>query len=166
MGKPKHRWTRWAGARGLSWALLPFNVGLEAPRFLLAVQGIFHGYFLGRGVRASKVLNPLKQPPPILDAQPFQDFIYVIKGDNMVKVGVSTNPRARCLALQTGSAYPLEIVFAAPVRNAYAVESLAHDLLGSTRIRISGEWFGCSSETAIAAIRRAADTVGVSLFKA
>jgi len=114
-----------------------------------------------------KIMNPLKQAASEIETRPVQTFIYVIRGDyNMVKIGVSSNPDARCAALQTGSPYRIELWFAAPVTgNAYGVESEAHDILVSNGVPMNGEWFDVTPELAIAAIRTAADKLDRILIR-
>ena len=145
------------------------------------LKKLFLGFFIGKVVKASgifksptpiepsslKIMNPLKQAASEIETRPVQTFIYVIRGDyNMVKIGVSSNPDARCAALQTGSPYRIELWFAAPVTgNAYGVESEAHDILVSNGVPMNGEWFDVTPELAIAAIRTAADKLGQPLFK-
>ena len=87
-------------------------------------------------------------------------FVYVIRGDhNMVKIGVSTNPRARLASLQTGSAFPVSFAFIGVTPgNGYDIETEAHRIL--EKHQCNGEWLDCSSELAIAAVMGAASKIG------
>jgi hypothetical protein len=92
--------------------------------------------------------------PPIEGA-----FLYIISGPpGLVKIGVTTDPRARILALQTGSPYPLD--FAAIVAtpgSGYNIEALVHQLLDP--YHVSGEWFRVSPYVAMGTIQRAATSL-------
>jgi hypothetical protein len=80
-------------------------------------------------------------------------FVYVVRGDhNMVKVGVTTNPRARLASLRTGSAFPIDYAYLAvtPGDSGAAIEAAAHKLLD--KHRCNGEWFDVQPEMAVAAI--------------
>jgi hypothetical protein len=87
-------------------------------------------------------------------------FVYVIgqsgAGDCFMKVGVADSPYSRLSQLQIGNPYPLDLMFSQrlPSRNAaLAVEADAHSILADCHM--SGEWFVCHYEDAIAAVREA-----------
>lgn len=89
-------------------------------------------------------------------------FVYVIgQGDGMfMKVGITSNPKARLAELQTGNPYPLDMMHTRrmPSRDAArTVEARVHDILSD--FHMSGEWFGCHYDDAIAAVDRAAGPV-------
>lgn len=90
-------------------------------------------------------------------------FVYVVRGDhNMVKVGVTTNPRARLAQLRTGSAFPIEYAFIGVTPGAgYDIEAAAHAILD--RHRCNGEWFDLSPEMAVSAVMGAAARLGQPL---
>ena len=65
-------------------------------------------------------------------------YICHARGSTRFKVGISTRPKDRRNDLQTGSAFPLEMIFSADVPSR-DVEIRAHDLL--VRWHSHGEWF-------------------------
>lgn len=87
-------------------------------------------------------------------------FVYVVRGDhNMVKIGVTTNPRARLAQLRTGSAFPIDYAFIGVTPGAgFDIESAAHAVLD--KYRCTGEWFDLSPEIAISAVMGAAGKLG------
>ena len=91
-------------------------------------------------------------------------FVYVVRGDhNLVKVGITTNPRARLAQLRPGSAFPIEYAYLAVSSGQPAeVEAAAHKLL--EKHRCNGEWFDVQPEMAVAAIAGAAHKLGQSLL--
>ncbi len=92
-----------------------------------------------------------------------QDFVYVVDGgQGLVKIGVSTDPTARLVTLQTGSPHRLRLAFTAPTfGHAFEIEQEAHAILAAQRA--NGEWFAVSSDLAIAALFGAADRTGFSM---
>ena len=99
------------------------------------------------------------------ETRPEQMFIYVIRAGAKVKIGRSSDPEYRCAKLQTGNPDKLELCFAAPViGDGRMIETEAHDILVSNRIRQNGEWFDVTPEVAIAAIRSAAELLNQPLF--
>jgi hypothetical protein len=90
--------------------------------------------------------------------------IYVVRSEpGPVKVGIATNPRARLSQLRTASAVPLHLDFAAETEgDARALERRAHAILAERRL--AGEWFNIDSREAVAAVRRAAQELGVALY--
>ena len=94
-------------------------------------------------------------------APPSIGFIYVIRGEHgLIKVGSSTNPRARLAQLRTASPFPLEIDYLGFTRaDLYVeVEKTAHAILADHRVNL--EWFDCEPDLAVAAIHRAAYRLG------
>ena len=120
---------------------------------------LFGPRFFGLRTGISLDARELRRAPK----RPDRRCIYVVKGDHaMVKIGVTSSPTVRIAQLKTGSAFPIEYAFIAPVSgDAYAVEREAHALLA--RNRASGEWFDVSPELAIAAVTGAAARLGLSL---
>jgi hypothetical protein len=128
----------------------------QGPRIL----GIRPGIILGasdfsRGQRTQR--NPAAAP---LEG----GFVYAIRGDhNMIKIGTTTNPRARLAQLRTGSAFPIDYAYIAATSGEPAeVEAAAHRLL--EKHRCNGEWFDVAPEMAVAAIAGAAHKMGQSLL--
>jgi probable addiction module antidote protein len=85
-----------------------------------------------------------------------QTFVYVISaGDNLHKVGVARDMRRRLAALSTGCPYHLSVSYSRPCTASTAgiVEQNAHRALSSFKLK--GEWFECSVDEAIEAVRSA-----------
>lgn len=77
-------------------------------------------------------------------------YVYLIKSDNAVKIGVSNNPQSRLITLQTSHHQKLELIYqlqCADQTSAYNVESLLHKRYKS--YNVSGEWFSLDAETVI-----------------
>jgi hypothetical protein len=92
-------------------------------------------------------------------------FVYVVRGDhNVVKIGVTRNPRARLASLRTASAFPIEYSYIAFTDNCGPmIEGAAHTLL--ERYRINGEWYDVAPEMAVAALSAAAHNMGRPLLQ-
>lgn len=91
-------------------------------------------------------------------------FVYVVdSGHGRVKVGMSADPRARLATLQTGSAYPLRLAYAAalPAHLMAPVEAGAHAALDNHRA--GGEWFNVPPDMAVAALHAAGYRAGAIL---
>ena len=59
-------------------------------------------------------------------------FVYVVRGDhNLVKIGTTTDPRARLASPRTASAFPIDYSYIAvtPDNSGPLIEGAAHDLL-------------------------------------
>lgn len=83
--------------------------------------------------------------------------IYLVRASNgMVKIGMTSNPRARLAGLQTGSPLQLSIVHrrSVPTPRARTAEKRIHHTLRAHRAH--GEWFSCPIPKAIAEIDRTA----------
>ena len=90
-------------------------------------------------------------------------FIYVIRGNGLVKIGISADPAQRLAQLQNGFDTPLELTWlAAPDGDAAAIEREAHDLL--RKYRRNGEWFDTSPDIAVGAVSAAAYRRGQQLL--
>jgi hypothetical protein len=71
-------------------------------------------------------------------------YLYVIMGENVVKIGRATNPNERLRELQTGHHIPLKLVAAVP---AHAdLEAAVHKKFA--HLKMSGEWFGLTDALA------------------
>jgi hypothetical protein len=82
-------------------------------------------------------------------------FLYVIsEGDSgPVKIGVSSNPEYRLVALQTGNPRPLSLFWTKRFGRrsaAFDVEREAHVFMSD--MRQAGEWFDADPKTAVACI--------------
>ncbi len=86
-------------------------------------------------------LRALLLRPPMDHRQPRPPDIYFVRADSPtgeIKIGKSTFPRGRLLSLQTGSAYPLEIVALIP-EGGDELEQELH--VRFAHLRMAGEWF-------------------------
>jgi len=91
--------------------------------------------------------------------------IYVITTDKGIcKVGISNNPTLRLEQLQTGSTYPLRLVYQAVHPDASRIEALVHHDLASKHTY--GEWFQVPDVVAKDAIARAAAKLGKPIIGA
>jgi hypothetical protein len=113
------------------------------------------------GIRAGLSFQPSdlrSHKPP----QSAASYVYVVKGEQHVKIGVTKAPDTRLAQLRTGSASPIDYAFLAPASgDPYAIEREAHAMLA--RSRLNGEWFDVQPELAIAAVTGAAAKLGQSL---
>lgn len=91
-------------------------------------------------------------------------FIYVISDESgRHKIGSARDPIARRATLQTGSADRLTLVFAAAAEgsNYFAVEHVAHTIMGAWRVGRGGdEWFAAPASVAIGAVYEASTRTG------
>ena len=76
---------------------------------------------------------------------------------NLVKVGFSTkDPELRAVELNnTGNPYPYEVAYDVLVNEPRDVEQIAHGLLKNKGVHENKEWFNCSIDTAVDAIKKA-----------
>jgi len=80
--------------------------------------------------------------------------VYVLEGEQKVKIGRSKNPEHRAKILAASHHGALRLVYSTNVRHdASFVEAQAHKSLGSDRA--GGEWFNVSTDDAIGAIEGA-----------
>jgi hypothetical protein len=87
-----------------------------------------------------------------------KSYVYVIRGENRLKIGFSIDPDGRFKSLQTNSHDDLEIVYRTElVANYRKIEKVAHKLLKSFKTK--GEWFRVSSDIGIAAVKEAVEIV-------
>jgi hypothetical protein len=125
----------------------------SGPRIFGIRPGIILGaedFGRGRGTQRAPAAEPMTG-----------GFVYVVRGDhNMIKVGVTTNPRARLASLRTGSAFPIDYAYLAvtPGESRTEIETATHALLD--KHRCNGEWFDIAPEMAVAAIAGAAHKLG------
>jgi hypothetical protein len=82
-------------------------------------------------------------------------YIYVISESpaGPVKIGISSNPGARIVELQTGNHRPLSLVYVSPGLSRSDVLSLERSMHASfAEDRISGEWFDVIPRHAVYAL--------------
>lgn len=89
-------------------------------------------------------------------------WVYVISNPGMaglVKIGYTgQDPRLRALELDTtGSPHPYRLDYEMHIDFPETIERTAHRLMAHVRERTNREWFRCSAEEAIVAIRQAAE---------
>lgn len=68
-----------------------------------------------------------------------QRFIYFVRCNEFIKIGVASNVEERVAGMQTGNPYPLEVVKVIESANAEQEEEMIHVSL--ERYRVHGEWF-------------------------
>ena len=85
--------------------------------------------------------------------KPARKSIYIMECAGRIKIGVAANVRSRRSALQSGNPGPVTLVWSSLVGDAFLIEMQAHAILSVHRI--GGEWFDCSREAAIGAVRSA-----------
>lgn len=66
-------------------------------------------------------------------------YIYLIRSQQFLKIGIASNPGARILELQVGNPIKLELVACCEVKNPNTVEWTLHQKF--LKKRVSGEWF-------------------------
>jgi hypothetical protein len=72
-------------------------------------------------------------------------FVYIVKCESYIKVGVSDKPFSRISTMETGNPFDLELVallFVNGKRQAYATEHNIHKKFANDRVK--GEWFNDS----------------------
>lgn len=87
-----------------------------------------------------------------------EGYVYVISNKSMpglMKVGLTTrSPEKRAVELSgTGSAYPATVEYSVRVPDAAAVERDAHRRLADCRVNRDREWFQCTRERAVNAVK-------------
>ena len=87
-------------------------------------------------------------------------WVYIITTKsmpNLVKVGFSTkDPELRTAELNNaGNSYPYEVAYDVLVNEPRDVEQIAHGLLKNKGVHENQEWFNCSIDTAVDAIKNA-----------
>lgn len=78
-------------------------------------------------------------------------FIYLIRCEKCVKVGIADDPVRRVLEMQTGNPFPLKLEHAWPTNNAYQAEQCLHIELRDKHH--AGEWFRLTKNEVKALIR-------------
>jgi hypothetical protein len=135
------------------------RVFFSGPRILGIRPGISFGAEDLLGSRRRQTQRPACEPMT-------GSFVYVVRGDhNLVKIGTTTNPRARLAQLRTSSAFPIDYSYIAvtPDNSGPLIEGAAHDLLD--RHRLNGEWFDVAPEMAVAALSAAAHKLNRPLLQ-
>lgn len=82
-------------------------------------------------------------------------YIYALHNEltNQVKVGTSTNPKKRKSNLENASGMRLQTIYIGKTTgDAYALEAEIHKFL--SEYRTIGEWFSCSPELVLNAIKK------------
>ena len=70
---------------------------------------------------------------------PHKDCVYIVKGQQLYKIGVSYNPVKRIHDMNTGSEYELTLIYSVQVSKPYAVERYLHRLYAHKHCRL--EWY-------------------------
>lgn len=103
--------------------------------------------------------DPTRQAP----TRPSEAVLYGIRSFHLIKVGITHDVSRRLLGMRLHNPHALDIVVAARVPSMFLkmAEQTAHRLLG--QYGVGREWFSCSDETAIQAIRDAIQATGPAL---
>lgn len=72
----------------------------------------------------------LQHLAPILKAKVRMQFIYVIRCEDFIKVGIADNPKARLIQMQTGNPFKLELLNVMRTSDPLRDERAIHDALG------------------------------------
>jgi hypothetical protein len=85
-------------------------------------------------------------------------YVYAIMNPstNLVKIGMTRNPKVRIRDIELISGSHVDIVGVVQVQNPSNIESLIHDSLNDCRG--IGEWFNCSPDTAEVILRKVCST--------
>lgn len=67
------------------------------------------------------------------------DYLYILKCENEIKIGVSNDVEQRLKGVQTGNKNNVEIIHFEERDDAYRIESLLHKKF--KKFRKKGEWF-------------------------
>lgn len=70
-------------------------------------------------------------------------YVYLIKCNDYIKIGISEDVQSRLLYLQTGNPFRLSLLESHECKNAHSIEKKIHDELSSKRVL--GEWFSLDS---------------------
>lgn len=73
--------------------------------------------------------------------KPDPTYLYMIRCQNYIKIGVSSQPKNRMITLQIGCPFKLEMVGYFLPRNAWVLEQTAHKMLTENSRHVHGEWF-------------------------
>jgi hypothetical protein len=76
-------------------------------------------------------------------------YLYMIRCQNYIKIGISSQPEVRISALQIGCPFKLEMVGYFLPRNAWVIEHAAHKILTESGRHTHGEWFEMMDEEEI-----------------
>jgi len=82
--------------------------------------------------------------------------IYVMESNDLVKIGISNDPKARLATMTTGSPIIIELVWKLelPRPLAHTAERAAHIVLAERGRWSHGEWFNCTTKIAIDVIEK------------
>jgi len=75
-----------------------------------------------------------------------QRNVYILKTPGFYKIGIAADIQKRLRTLRTGNPFGIEVVFSAPVYDAYGIESKLHRQFKNKRK--SGEWFALTDDEA------------------
>lgn len=80
-------------------------------------------------------------------------FVYAFENENrLIKIGTTTNPRAREHQISSMSGYAITKTYCSPeCWNPYRIENIVHNTLRDKRK--AGEWFNCTLNEAISSIK-------------
>jgi len=138
-----------------------FTVYRITPRVNDAILAELMRHYLRRieQIREGEPEEPLPEPEPSRKIEGVENiplspspggYIYVIRGGDLCKIGVSINPSQRFRTLNSASPITLKFEMCAPHPNMYLGEAILHARYD--RRRIKGEWFALT-DTDLAEIK-------------
>lgn len=76
-------------------------------------------------------------------------YLYALKtqGIDMVKIGVSQNPKRRVRDLRSAMPFDLDLIFISKFKNVYELEKIAHNKLSEYNLK--GEWYAFCTNKAL-----------------
>lgn len=108
--------------------------------------------------------KPLTAPRTAIDSKADEPiYLYVISTKEAVKVGITGNPTARFKSLRTAmpNQFKVDLVANGPRRVIAGAEAQCHADLALHKI--TGEWFSCGSEVAVAVARAVLEEMGITV---
>ena len=79
--------------------------------------------------------------------------IYIVESGGLCKIGISNDFSKRLISLRTGNPNEIKVIDVIKHSEARLVENKAHEILRDKRR--SGEWFACSPNLALSAVKNA-----------
>jgi hypothetical protein len=67
------------------------------------------------------------------------EYLYLVRCNDLVKIGITNDVEYRLRTMQTGNPYPLELILQFEYKSAMLVERVLHSKFSKFRVR--GEWF-------------------------
>lgn len=71
-------------------------------------------------------------------------FLYVMYCKGFAKIGITENVRTRVTSMQGGNPFPIEVIYAVPLRREVAIEAEQQALLALSDVHWLSDWFKTS----------------------